>query len=501
MLPKSNHRVVGMLLKEEISRARKIWIKFAQNDLQEELDRSIKSDEKSKIHGRFKRLAPFKDHDEVWRVGSRVREYTPFTEDHLPPALLPRNHRLTFLLMREAHERRHSGVSDTVGQFRIAGYWTPKANILAKKIKESCVICKYLDKQPLHQVMGSIPGERLVNPVAWGQVELDLFGPMLCKSDVNKRSSKKVWGILIVDVNSGAIHIDTVLDYSAEEVIKALRRFASLRGWPNKISSDPGSQLQNASENMSSWWSQFQGDMVQHANTQGFSWDIRPADSQWRQGKSEVSIKLVKRFLKVAIGDVKLTPSELQTALFEVANLCNERPIGVNKSPLADGTYKVLTPNCLLIGRSVNSVPDDSDMTANMKKADRYLLIQQVTHDFWDRWSSEVTPMYLVRQRWHDIGRDLSVGDVVLVHDASAIKGDYKLAVVDSVNVSKDGKVRSCKVSYSIPNSKDSVKEYSGVRRIQISRSVQRLTLLLPVEDQSQELVVNGAQIIQKNHS
>ena len=114
------------------------------------------------------------------------------------------------------------------------------------------------------------------------------------------------------------------------------------------------------------------------------------------QGKSEVSIKLVKRLLKVAIGDVKLTPSELQTALFEVANLCNERPIGVNKSPLADGTYKVLTPNCLLIGRSVNSVPDDSDMTANMKKADRYLLIQQVTCDFWDRWSSEVTPMYVV---------------------------------------------------------------------------------------------------------
>ena len=92
----------------------------------------------------------------------------------------------------------------------------------------------------------------------WGHVELDLFGPFTCRSDVNKRSTKKVWGILIVDTNSGAIHCDTVQDYGAQEVVKALRRFASLRGWPTKISSDPGSQLQGASGNMSNWWLEMQ---------------------------------------------------------------------------------------------------------------------------------------------------------------------------------------------------------------------------------------------------
>ena len=87
-----------------------------------------------------------------------------------------------------------------------------------------------MDLQPIKQVMGSVPKDRLISPVAWGHVELDLFGPFTCKSDVNKRSTKKVWGILIVDTNSGAIHCDTVQDYGAQEVVKALRRFASLHG-------------------------------------------------------------------------------------------------------------------------------------------------------------------------------------------------------------------------------------------------------------------------------
>ena len=94
--------------------------------------------------------------------------------------------------------------------------------------------------------MGGIPKSQLVNPVAWGHVEVDLFGPFLCKSDVNKRACLKVWVAVFVDRNSGAIHCDVVMDYSAEETIKILKRFSSLRGWPVQMYSDPGSQLESS---------------------------------------------------------------------------------------------------------------------------------------------------------------------------------------------------------------------------------------------------------------
>jgi len=56
----------------------------------------------------------------------------------------------------------------------------------------------------------------------------------------------KVWGMVLVDKNSGAVHCDVVLNYSAQETLKTLRRFAALCGWPSEISSDLGSQLESS---------------------------------------------------------------------------------------------------------------------------------------------------------------------------------------------------------------------------------------------------------------
>ena len=42
------------------------------------------------------------------------------------------------------------------------------------------------------------------------------------------------------------VHCDVVMDYSAEETIKTLKRVSSLRGWPVQMYSDPGSQLESS---------------------------------------------------------------------------------------------------------------------------------------------------------------------------------------------------------------------------------------------------------------
>ena len=231
------------------------------------------------------------------------------------------------------------------------------------------------------------------------------------------------------------------------------------------------------------------------ATGSSFSWEVSPANSPWRQGKCEVRIKLLKKLITIAIGSARLTPTELQTVVFEAANLCNERPIGVHKVPKADGTFQVLTPNCLIMGRSLNKVPDDSNLASHLKKSDRYQIIQQVTADFWKRWTEEITPESVIRQRWHETGRDLQIGDIVLIHESSPIKGRYTLGIVESVKISKDGLVRSCVVGYRIPSSRDSIGKYSGGKKVIVTRSVQRLSLLLPIEDQSGKLVVNGDQV------
>ena len=430
-----------------------------------------------------------------------MSDYTPFTGDKKAPAFVPYDSRFTLLLMEQAHKRKHSGVEETVCQFRMSGFWTVRASKLAKKVKSKCVTCRILDKQPVHQAMGGIPSQQVINPMAWGEVEMDLFGPFLCRGEANKRSTIKVWGVVIVDRNSGAVHCDVVMDYGAQEVIKTLRRFAALRGWPAKIASDPGSQLVSSSGNLESWWSSMGNQLSELATSSNFEWEISPANSPWRQGRCESRIKSLKRLLTISASYTRLSPLELQTILYEAANLSNERPIGLVKSPTADGSFKVITPNTLLLGRSLNKVPDDVNLGVHLRHSDRYELIQQVTTEFWDRWCQEVTPAQVIRQKWHQTGRNLACGDVVLIHDKSPIKGTYVLGIVESVNVGDDGLVRSCSVGYTIGSKKDPADKYTGGKRIVVSRSVQRLTLVLPVEEQTRSLQVVNNDVIELQKS
>ena len=314
-----------------------------------------------------------------------------------------------------------------------------------------------------------------------------MVGPISCRGDVNPRTTKKIWGLVIEDVNSGAVYIDVVSDYSTNAVLATMRRFGSTRGWPGVIYSDPGSQLESASGKLESWWTKMQTDLVTFAGSKSFRWETSPADSPWRQGKVERRIAIIKKQLRLAIGDSRVTPLELQTALFEISNICNERPITISK-PREDGSYSLVTPNQLLLGRSCNQLPDDSDYTESLPVAARYRLINDITSAFWKLWSSEVSPSLVVRQKWHESSRNLRDGDVVMIVEPTKLKAKYKMGIIEDVKVSRDGKVRSAVVRYNNIQTLDNSQRVTPVR---VTRSVQRLVLILPVEEQSTLLMIN----------
>ena len=128
------------------------------------------------------------------------------------------------------------------------------------------------------------------------------------------------------------------------------------------------------------------------AGMKNFRWELSPADSPWRQGKAERMIGIVKRLLGLSIGEqTRVSPLELQTILMEIANICSERPIGLSK-PREDGSYTIITPNQLLLGRSINKLPDDTEIAESLPVASCYRIQNIVTTDFWRLWSREVSP-------------------------------------------------------------------------------------------------------------
>ena len=218
-----------------------------------------------------------------------------------------------------------------------------------------------------------------------------------------------------------------------------------------------------------------QDDLIKKGAKQGTKWIFGPANSPWHQGAAEAMVKTVKKCLQFAIHSQRLTPAEYLTVAYEIANLVNERPIGSRPAP--DSPINILTPNLLLLGRSTAKNPGfDQTCLGNLNT--RYLLVRSVTDLFWKRWSELFAPSLTKQIKWIKPGRNLQPGDIVLIVD-SGLKGQYKLAKVWEVFPGADGMVRKVKLSYKRFKPGEPATEYSGASDAFITRSVQRLALIV----------------------
>ena len=123
---------------------------------------------------------------------------------------------------------------------------------------------------------------------------------------------------------SRAVYVDISHDYSTNAFLRVLRRFDTLRGWPRKIWSDNGSQLVAASKELRNAikdlsWKEIERYGVKHS----VEWEFSPADAPWHNGGTEYLVRLVKRALNAAIGEEVMSFSELQTVMFEAAQIVN----------------------------------------------------------------------------------------------------------------------------------------------------------------------------------
>ena len=169
--------------------------------------------------------------------------------------------------------------------------------------------------------------------------------------------------------------------------------------------------------------------------------------------------------------------SELQTVMYEAANLVNERPIGHDDS-------RYLSPNHLLMGRATSRVPGGPFRDAtDLRK--RFEHVQKLIDNFWKRWITYYFPSLLVRQKWHVERRNVRVDDVVLVQDSNAIRGKWKLGRVTTVYPGKDGRVRSVEIGYKNPKPDERMDNYTGQRFTVVERPVQKIVVIIPAEDQN----------------
>ena len=379
--------------------------------------------------------------------------------------LLPPKSRFTFLYAKHIHDQDHAAVDTTVSKI-YSKYWIRRCTPMIRTIKSNCILCRKRDKVLLGQIMGPLPTKRMQPSPPFFHSAVDLFGPFTIRGSVNKRARSKGYGVMFTDLNSRACHIEIAEGYDMNSFINVLRRFHSIRGVPKTMLSDSGTQLVATTKEFTklieSWdWAK----LYQFGETVGTIWSTtKAANAPWENGCCEAMVKQAKRMLMLSLGSEILTILELQTVFFEVANLLNQRPIGVKINDPDQGSY--LCPNDLLLGRATSAAPSGfMERAVDVKQ--RWQFLQTMVNSFWKKWMRDFFHTLIIRSKWHTSKRNLRVGDLVLVRDSNSIRGHWKIAQVCDVFTSSDDIVRDVAIRYKQQGTSG---EYKGV--------------LLPVEEQ-----------------
>ena len=72
----------------------------------------------------------------------------------------------------------------------------------------------------------------------------------------------------------------------------------------------------------------------------------------------------------------------------------------------------------------------------------RWLYVQRLVADVWNRWRDEYVPLLNVRRKWQRQGRNVAVGDIMLCLTSNTPRGTWPMGRVTAVHPGADKLVR-----------------------------------------------------------
>ena len=416
-----------------LARAESVWLKDVQRT-------AIQDSRFSSWHKQF---GIYEDDSGILRCKGRLENAAVLTFEQKHPALLHTGHRFTDLIVLRCHRRvLHNGVKDTLTELRSA-YWIVRGRQHVRKIVGQCAVCNRLESRCYApEDTPPLPEFRTKVDFPFSYVGVDFAGPLYVKEGAEMR---KVYIALYTCAVSRAVHLDLVLDLSADTFLRCFKRFTARFGVPKHITSDNAKTFKSASKSLASLFAL--PEVVNKLSTSSIKWSFNLEKAPWWGGFYERLVGSVKRCLRKVVGNARLTYEEMLTVLLEVEAVLNSRPLTFVSTEDLD---EPLTPSHMIYGRRVWSCPavDTEDVAdASVQRDD---LLRRLNHlttivdHFWSRWSKE----YLLELRNSHrrviatSGAKVSAGDVVVVHEENEKRASWKLALVQELLIGKDGKAR-----------------------------------------------------------
>ncbi|XP_055623324.1 uncharacterized protein LOC129766751 [Toxorhynchites rutilus septentrionalis] len=249
-------RQTGSLTREELQKAeRSLWRSVQAEVFPDEvatLKRNLQVEkEKRRPLERGSPIAtatPRVDDYGILRVDGRMENADCIPYEAKYPTILPKEHRVTKLLLDWYHRKyRHANEATVLNEVK-QKFYIPRLRVQIRLVKKQCMWCRVHKTVPVVPQMGPLPRVRLtpfVRPFTF--VGIDFFGPYLIKIG---RNAVKRWVSLFTCLTVRAVHLEAVTSLSTDSCKKAIRRFIARRGAPQEIFTDNGTNFVGASREL-----------------------------------------------------------------------------------------------------------------------------------------------------------------------------------------------------------------------------------------------------------
>jgi hypothetical protein len=383
---------------------------------------------------KLRKLSPFLDPKGLLRVGGRLN-HAFMTEDAKHPLILPHNHKLTKLVVFDAHEAHfHAQTERTLYELR-ASFWVIKGRRTVRGVVGSCLECRKRHAKPMAPEMAPLPACRVIPFLPpFSQIGVDYFGPL---NVTIGRGTQKRYGVLYTCLATRALNIEIADSLDRDSCMMAWRRHISLRGSPKDVWSDNGTNLAACEKELKEGLERLaeDGKWIGDMADRGVNWYFSPPSAPHFGGSWESMVKSAKAALKVVLGCTTVKEEVLRTIMAEVVAILNARPLTHLSVDPEDESP--LTPNHFLLGRAHPHIPPDLFDETGVLSHRRWRQAQELIERFWRRWMIEYVPALTERNKWTRKNRNVQVGDLVLIVDQNAPRGTWLTGTVSRLLTAK----------------------------------------------------------------
>lgn len=437
---------------EDLENGVQMAVKLAQRFRLGDIIHAVESNSLGSTKHFLLKYNPYMDSNGILRIGGRL-ENSDLLYEAKHPIVLPYDHWLTVSLMSHLHfENLHAGGKTLLGLVR-QKYWPIKGKIMANRIVNNCLRCRWVKPIIYNQIMGHLPKVRVtlnesVRPFTSSGV--DFAGPLYIKQKGRGRTRLKAYMCLFVCLVTKSVHIELVDDMSTDGFINALQRFVSRRGAPNEMWSDNGTNFKGAKNEFRDLYellssSEHQERVNDYCNMKiGTNWHCIPARAPNHGGIWESAIKIAKYHLTRSLGYADLTFSELETVLCMVEATMNSRPlVPVSSDPRDD---LPLTPGHFIVGDPIKSLPEPYVENVNLSYLKRWKRVVAIKQQLFRKLRDEYWKDLQARYKWSKEQPNAKIGQKVLIIDRTKPSLRWPWGIIESISTGPDGKVRVVKV-------------------------------------------------------